>query len=226
MLRRRLDTLPITVVDAPRAPGPNVDREVLHALGAVVHAREILRFGYVDADTGREGNTRRVEPHHLVTYGQRWYLVAWDLAREEWRTFRADRIRPRVPTGPRFPERQLPGGIDVKTFVVGRFRGASTGHEWPCRAEAIISLPVADVRPYVTDGIAEPFGPDRTRVMLGAWSWLGLAANLCRFDAEVEVIESPELVEAFDLLSGDAAASPIPCINVCWLLVVQPLSNR
>jgi predicted DNA-binding transcriptional regulator YafY len=192
---------------------PTVDRDVLHALGAVVHAREVLRFGYVDADTGLEGDTRRVEPHHLVTHGQRWYLVAWDLLREEWRIFRADRIRPRVPTGPRFPERQLPGGVDVTTFVVGEFRGASTGLEWPCRAEAIISLPIADVRPYVADGAAEPVGPDRTRVTLGSWSWAGLAADLCRFEAEVEVVDRPELVEAFAVLADrchrTAAVAPV-----------------
>lgn len=200
-VRRRLDTLPITTVDVPGSISPTVDREVLDALGAAVHSREVLRFGYVDAETGAEGDARRVEPHHLVIHGQRWYVVAWDLDHEAWRTFRADRMRPRVPTGPRFADRQLPDGVDVTTFVVGRFRGASAGLDWPCRAEAVVSLPIADVRPYVADGLAEPVGPDRTRVRIGAWSWPALAAELCRFDAEVEVVDPPELVEAFDLLA-------------------------
>ena len=66
---------------------------------------------------------RRVEPHHLVTRRGRWYLVAWDLDRDDWRTFRADRIAPRTPTGPRFAPREVPGG-DVGAFVAGRFRGS------------------------------------------------------------------------------------------------------
>lgn len=201
-VRRRVDTLPITPVDDPHDTGPTIDRDVLLALGAVVHAREVLRFGYIDATTGLEGDTRRVEPHHLVTHGRRWYILGWDLDREDWRTFRADRIRPRVPTGPRFPDRQLPGGIDVTTYVVGKFRGASTGPDWPCRAEVLISLPVSEVQPYLTDAQAQPYGPNRTRVTLGAWSWPGLAANLCRFDAEIEIPNSPELLEAFNLLAA------------------------
>ena len=56
---------------------------------------------------GRRNPGRRVgcETHHLVVRGGRWYLVAWDLDRADWRTFRADRITPKVPTGPRFAPR-------------------------------------------------------------------------------------------------------------------------
>src|SRR4051812_18191991 len=101
-LRHRVDALHVTAVD--RA-GPQVDPQVLAALSAAVHAREVLRFGYASA-----GPPRRAEPHHLVTWGGRWYLVAWDLDRGDWRTFRVDRISPRIPTGPRFVPRELPGG--------------------------------------------------------------------------------------------------------------------
>ena len=51
---------------------------------------------------------RRVEPYQLVATGRRWYLLAWDLDRDDWRTFRVDRITPRTPTGPRFTPRELP----------------------------------------------------------------------------------------------------------------------
>ncbi len=80
-----------------------------------------------------------MEPHHLVTWGRRWYLVAWDLDRADWRTFRADRITPRTPTGPRFTPREVPGG-SVAAFITARFRGidapgAAPGAPggWPCR---------------------------------------------------------------------------------------------
>ena len=88
------------------------------------------------AEAPRAGNPRRVQPHHLVTWRHRWYLVAWDLDREDWRTFRVDRIQPRTPTGPRFTPRELPGG-DVSTFITSRFRGNDgTTTDWPCQAKS------------------------------------------------------------------------------------------
>ncbi|WP_134765833.1 WYL domain-containing protein [Nocardioides sp. 1609] len=206
-LRRRLDTLPVTVVEPPGGPPSDVDGAVLLALGAAVHAREVLRLDYAGADGAaldRDRPPRRVEPHHLVTWRGRWYLVAWDLDRKDWRTYRADRITPRVPTGPRFAPRDLPGG-DVATFVTGRFRGSEGSRSWPCEGEVVLDLPWADVRPHAGDGVVEALGPDRTRLVAGAWSWTALAASLCRFDAEVEVVGPPELAAAFDLLSQRCA---------------------
>jgi len=186
-LRRRIDTLQVTAVEKP---GPQVDSAVLMALSAAVHAREVLRFDYPPGVA-----PRRVQPHHLVTWGGRWYLVAWDLDREDWRTFRVDRITPRTPTGPRFTPRGLPGG-DVATFVASRFRGYGSG-DWPCRGEVILDLPTADVSRFVYDGVVEELGPNRCRVVLGSWSWLGLAATIGRFDADIEVVGPAELKHAF-----------------------------
>jgi predicted DNA-binding transcriptional regulator YafY len=186
-LRHRIDTLQITAVERP---GPQVDSAVLMAVSAAVHAREVLRFDY-----NGETPPRRAEPHHLVTWGRRWYLVAWDLDREDWRTFRVDRIAPRTPTGPRFTPRELPGG-DVSAFVANRFRGFFTG-DWPCRGEVILDLPAAAVSRYVYDGVVEELGPHRCRVVVGSWSWPGLAATIGRFDADIEVVGPAELKDAF-----------------------------
>ncbi|GAB3895989.1 hypothetical protein GCM10027612_49640 [Microbispora bryophytorum subsp. camponoti] len=105
-LRHRIDTLQVTAVEGPATrPDVRVDGSVLAALSAAVHAGEVLRFDYAAAspqeadDDGVLTPPRRVEPHHLVTWGGRWYLVAWDLDREDWRTFRADRITPAPPPG-------------------------------------------------------------------------------------------------------------------------------
>ncbi len=157
---------------------------------------------------------RRVEPHHLVTWGRRWYLVAWDLERDDWRTFRADRIAPRTPTGPRFTPRELPGG-SVAAFITARFRGVTTAAEdgvggWPCRGEVILGLPAADVLRHTREGIVEELGPDRCRLVLGSWSWLGLAAAIGRFDADIEVIGPPELAAAFGHLATRYAAAATP----------------
>ncbi|MFI5758968.1 helix-turn-helix transcriptional regulator [Streptomyces sp. NPDC051569] len=211
-LRHRIDTLRFTVVERPATrPDPQVDSGVLMALSAAVHACEVLRFDYGPA---ADAPPRRVQPHHLVTWGGRWYLVAWDLEREDWRTFRADRIAPRTPTGPRFTPREPPGG-EVAAFVAARFRGADGSGDWPCRGEVILDLPAADVSRHTRDGVVEELGPDRCRLVLGSWSWPGLAASIGRFDADIEVVGPAELRDAFAHLARryanaatDAPATP------------------
>ncbi|MET9553760.1 YafY family protein [Streptomyces sp. NPDC006645] len=208
-LRRRIDTLQVTAVELPTArPNPQADSGLLMALSAAVHASEELRFDYrrggdtTAAGDGAEAPPRRTQPHHLVTWGGRWYLVAWDLDRDDWRMFRADRItRVRTPTGPRFTPRELPGA-DVTAFVVSRFQGGSDSPGgWPCRGEVILDLPAGEVSPFTRDGLVEELGPDRCRLVIGAWSWPGLAAIVGRFDADIEVVGPPELKEAFGHLA-------------------------
>ncbi|MFD6950957.1 transcriptional regulator [Nocardiopsis sp. TSRI0078] len=214
-LRRRIDTLQVTAVEPPTTrSAPQVGNGVLTALSAAVHAREVLRFDYAPAspataDDDRAGTPpRRVQPHHLVTWRGRWYLVAWDLDRDDWRTFRADRITPRAPTGPRFVPRDIPGE-DVAAFVTGRFRGSDGTGDWPCRGEVVLDLPAAAVSPHLRDGVVAELGPNRCRLTLGSWSWPGLAAAIGRFDADIEVVGPAELKAAFARLArryADAAA--------------------
>nr|WP_284289003.1 transcriptional regulator [Angustibacter aerolatus] len=153
-----------------------------------------LRFRYPAAGADPDDEalpTRRVQPHHLVARAGRWYLVGWDVERDDWRVFRVDRVRPRVPNGPRFTPRPLPGG-DVAAFLEGRFRGASGPGGWPCVGTVLLQRPAADVVPHVGDGVVEASGPKACRVRLGAWSWAGLAASFARFDADVEVLDPPQ----------------------------------
>lgn len=210
-LRHRVDALQVTAVERPAtAPAAPIDGEGLLAISSAVRAREILRFDYGSQNPGQP---RRVEPYHLITWDGRWYLVAWDLDRSDWRTFRADRIVLRIPNGPRFTPRQLPGG-DVTTFVTGRFRGADGATAgWPCQGTAILDLPAPTVARYTRDGIVEELGADRCRLTLGSWSWPSLAAAIARFDAETEVVGPAELVDAFGHLArrfARTAAGPTP----------------
>ncbi|TQM78500.1 putative DNA-binding transcriptional regulator YafY [Saccharothrix saharensis] len=200
-LRHRIDTFRVTPVE--RTPRPQVDSGVLMALSAAVHAREVLRFDYGSGDPAATP-PRRAEPHHLVTRGGRWYLVAWDLDRDDWRTFRADRVTPRTPTGPRFTPREVPGG-DVAGFVAGRFSGSDDQGGPPCRGEVVLAVPAAEVSPFVHDGVVEELGPDRCRLTEGSWSWHALAAGLCRFDADIEVVGPTELKDAFAHLARRCA---------------------
>ncbi|CAL9349684.1 hypothetical protein SUDANB9_00435 [Streptomyces sp. enrichment culture] len=214
-LRHRIDALQVTAVagSAPR-PQPQADTGVLMALSAAVQAREVLRFDHIparpaDTGPGAAPPPRRVEPHHLVTRGGRWYLVGWDLDREDWRVFRADRVVPRTPTGPRFTPRELPGK-DVAAFLTGRFRGSDGSADWPCRGSAVLHLPASAVSPHAADGTVEELGPDRCRLSTGSWSWSSLAAAFCVFGTEVEAVGPPALAEAFAALADRCARAAAP----------------
>ncbi|GAA0341882.1 WYL domain-containing protein [Actinoallomurus spadix] len=213
-LRHRVDLLRITAV----RPRGNDDAssghpQLLTDLGNAIHAQVELRFDYGRDPAGPAERPRRAQPHHLVTWQGRWYLLAWDLDRDDWRTFRVDRIRLRTPTGPRFSPRELPGG-GVSAFVTGRFRGTDgTTTDWPCHGEVVLGLPATAVAPFARDGIVEELGPGRCRLTLGSWSWTGLAAAIGRFDADIEVIGPPGLAAAFARLAAryaDAAGITRP----------------
>ena len=202
-LRHRLDALQFTTLpDASRDGSASVD--VLIALSVAIRAREILRFDYGDETRA----PRRVEPHHLVTANRRWYLLAWDLERDDWRTFRADRVTPRTPTGPRFSPREIPGG-DVNEYVAAHFKGSERVDAWPCVGSVILRLPASAVRPFAGDGVVDELGPDRCRLESGSWSWVALAAALGRFDTDIEGAQPQELAEAFRALATRyAVAAP------------------
>jgi predicted DNA-binding transcriptional regulator YafY len=207
-LRRRVDALRVTAVERPATrPDAPVAGDLLLAISAAAHAHEVLRFDY-DGDADRP--PRRVEPHHVITWDARWYLVAWDLDRADWRTFRVDRIGLRTPNGPRFTPREVPGG-DVTAFVTSTFRGSTdTSGRWPCRGTVILALPAADVARYTREGVVEEVDAHRCRLTLGSWSWTGLAAAIARYDADVEVVDGPELAAAFALLARRFTAAATP----------------
>ncbi|RSM47382.1 WYL domain-containing transcriptional regulator [Amycolatopsis balhimycina DSM 5908] len=199
-LRQRVDLLEITA--AGRAT--QVDTDVLLALSSAIRAAEEVRFGYESPSRPADpGPPRRVQPHHLVARSGRWYLVGWDAGREDWRTYRADRMTLRTPNGPRFAPREVPGG-DVGAFLAARFKGSTTADVWPCRGEVVLGLPIAEVAPFAGDGVVEEVAPGRTRLVGGSWSWAALAAGLARFDAEIEVAGPPELRAAFAVLAARA----------------------
>ncbi|MGL4744399.1 MAG: helix-turn-helix transcriptional regulator [Dermatophilaceae bacterium] len=119
-LRRRIDALSSqTDSPGPWASGPSVDAAVLTTLAQACRDDELLGFAY----SAREADVthRRVEPHRLVSLGRRWYLVAWDRDRQDWRSFRVDRVSAPTLTGQRFRPRALPDD-DAVAFVRAGFR--------------------------------------------------------------------------------------------------------
>jgi predicted DNA-binding transcriptional regulator YafY len=203
-LRQRVDALEISA--ARHGADPQVDTGVLLTLSAAVRAGEELRFDYRSPGRPEDAEPRpprRVQPHHLVVRAGRWYVIGWDPDRDGWRTYRADRMTPRVPTGPPFVPREVPGG-DVAAFLSARFKGSESTNAWPCRGEVILDLPAAEVAPFAGDGVVEELGAARTRLTTGSWSWSALAAALARFGTEIEVVAPPELRAAFAELSRRA----------------------
>lgn len=201
-LRHRIDALQVTPATSPT---PRVPPDVLLAVSGAVRSREVLRFGYHPSDSrdavGGLRPARRVEPHHVIARGGRWYIVGWDLDRDDWRVFRIDRMSPRTPTGPRFSPRQVPGG-EAAAFVAARFKGSAVTDAWPCHGEVLLPLAAAEVSPFVGDGVVEELGPTRCRLVLGSWSWPALAAAIGRFDVDVEVVGPPALSHAFAQLAA------------------------
>src|SRR6185503_17640096 len=114
------------------APGPQVDLNVLTLIAGACRDQEQLRFDY--RSHSGAGNRRLVEPYRLLNDRRRWYLLAWDLDREAWRTFRVDRIAPRTPTGPRFSPRALPAEDEIAAQVA-RGIGEAT---WRYRARVVV----------------------------------------------------------------------------------------
>ena len=189
-LRHRIDAMRAATVSVPGA-GPTVDSAVLSAIAGAIRASERLRFDYVDHN-GRE--TRRItEPQRLVVWGRRWYLLAWDVDRADWRTFRVDRIKPKIPTGPRFKPRTLTDE-DAASYVQ-RSAGSAT---WRYRARIRIHAPLDQVRPLLPLAVdVSSDGPDRCIIQAGSDTPHQLALYIGLLDTDFEILEPSDLAEAF-----------------------------
>ena len=195
-LRRRVSAFQSYAVPVP-SPGPRVDPDVLTVIATACRDHERLRFDYT-AHSGAVSR-RSVEPYRLVNDRRRWYLVAWDVDREDWRTFRADRITPRTPGGPRFTPRPLPPDKEIAAQVA---RGAAEA-TWQYRARVIVHAPAAQVRsrlPIPVD--VESLGEDRCAFEPGSDHPEMLALYLGLLGADFEIVDSPDLVTALRTLIG------------------------
>ncbi|QNG17876.1 YafY family transcriptional regulator [Rhodococcus triatomae] len=184
-LRHRLAALEVDVV--ARGPAASaVDASTLAAVASVCHNRERLRFDYRTYD-GQESR-REVEPYRLVRSGMRWYLVAWDLDREDWRSFRIDRLTPKIPTGPRYVPRELPDG-GAAAFVARGIERATTH----AQAQILLHAPFERIAPMIHEDWAtlEERPDDRCAVHLRGESLRSIANWLSAFEVDF-TIESPE----------------------------------
>jgi predicted DNA-binding transcriptional regulator YafY len=194
-VRRRIDALGSATVPYP-GTGPAVDPDLLARIAAACRDHERLRFRY----RGHQGEASRrlVEPHRLVHTGRRWYLVAWDTGREQWRTFRVDRMAPGVKADRRFEPREPPVE-DVAAYVSQSV--AAVRNRW--QARVLLHAPLADVAgrvPYTVGTLEAVDG--RSCLLRTAADWLGgLAVYIADIGVDFEVLDPPELAEQVRVLA-------------------------
>ncbi|MDN5933210.1 MAG: WYL domain-containing protein [Pseudonocardia sp.] len=202
-LRHRLRTLSTVADTVPNSRDP-VSGEVLAAVAAACERSEHLRLDYLDRH--HTSSRRRVEPHRLVHASGRWYLVAYDLDREDWRSLRVDRISPKTPTGPRFTPRELPGP-DLATFVT-RGRMAAL---WNYRARITVHAPAETVAARIPTGswTVQPIDTRTSELDAGAQTAELLAVYLGALDLDfhIDSDQAPELAHAAHRLAKRYAAA-------------------
>jgi predicted DNA-binding transcriptional regulator YafY len=188
-LRRRVAALGSATFTLP-VTGPTVDPQHLTVIAATCRDCECLRFGY----RSRDGidSRREVEPHALVNHGRRWYLLAWDRRREDWRTFRVDRLDKLASTGVRFTQRKLPAK-DAAAYVEQSIKRR------PNRFEARVTLhataqEIAHRIPAYA-GTIEPIDANTCRYTTGDDDLNWLALRIAMLGVDFEVHEPPDLLE-------------------------------
>ncbi len=195
-LRRQVSAVQSFTVAVP-GDGPTVDPEILSTVAAACRDQVRLRVDY----RNYAGTTtrREIEPHRLVHRGKRWYVVAWDVDRTDWRTFRLDRLAPRLPHGRRFATRELPHGGDIAAYVADSL-GQST---WRTRARVTVHAPREQVARRMPPGVTvEEVDATTSVVAVGSDDPTMLAAYLGMIGADFEVDGPPELVEEMRVLAG------------------------
>jgi predicted DNA-binding transcriptional regulator YafY len=203
----RVDALQAhTVRVAGRRRGSDVAGKLLAEIAAASRDREVVRFAY--SDHSGSATERRVEPYRLVNWGQRWYLVAFDLGRDDWRTFRIDRMTQTRGVGHRFRARELPAE-DIAAYVASKTRQV----QMKVSGRVIVHAPASFVEERIgswTQGSIEPLGEDRCRVQIGARSPQDIAFWLGVLDCDFEVEDSPDLADAVRLISERYARAAQP----------------
>ena len=188
-LRSRVHALQTHTVLVRRRWHQQVDPEVLTVLAAACRDHHGLRFDYED----RRGSAsqRRIEPHRVVHAEGRWYLVAWDTDRQDWRTFRVDRIRSEIVVGHRTAAREL-SDDEITALISGGVPPAARRY----RARVTVLAPaeaIADrVGPWV--GTVEPIDAFSCVLDTGADDLDILAVHLGLLNVDFIVTEPPELV--------------------------------
>lgn len=189
-LRRRVSALGEATVATPGPTGPTVDPEVLTVIAGSCRDGIGLRFDY--RTRAGAGGRRHLEPHSLANLGRRWYLVGWDRDRDDWRTFRVDRIGRPAPTAERCEGRELPA-TDAAEFVAASISSAPYRYE----ARVTVHAPAERIGGTASGrwGTVAPIDDRSCEYRSGDDDLGWLALRIVMLGADFEVHEPPELIE-------------------------------
>jgi predicted DNA-binding transcriptional regulator YafY len=199
-LRRRMEALRTQTDGVPWEGGPVVDASALAVLAQACRDDDVVTFDYTTR--ARDGEdpaamVRRVEPHRLVSLGRRWYLVAYDRDRQDWRSFRVDRVRDPAATGQRFRPRELPAE-DAPAFV--RAGISAMPHRYDVRVRFATDAAAVTER-FGRWATVEPLGSGcRMRMPADTLDWPLFA--LATLDCDFVVEGPPELAAAVAAAAG------------------------
>ncbi|HLG97277.1 MAG TPA: YafY family protein [Bryobacteraceae bacterium] len=194
-LRRRVEALHSAVVPMPNT-FEKVNAAMLASIASACRDSESIRFQYKSRDGS--ATSRQVEPHRLVHTGRRWYLAAWDIGRDDWRTFRVDRIEHAASTGARFKKRSPPDG-DFVAYVARSIAYAPYAHQVTVLLRTPLAAAAEKIPPSV--GLLEAVDQDTCLLRMGAPSLDGMSAYLAYLGFDFEVREPVELVHAIRSLA-------------------------
>jgi predicted DNA-binding transcriptional regulator YafY len=202
-LRRQLEAFGGVTLHVPhRRSSAAVDTETLTGLARLAREHFTVRFEY--SDRSATSTRRHVEPYRIVSAAQRWYLVAWDLDRKDWRTFRVDRMQPGASPGIRFTPRPLTDE-EVEGLVSRGIPPEARRHQ----ARIVIHASAAELTALFGTWVGAVVPVDDHSCLLTAGSDRldYLAANLAMLDADFQVLEPPELVEQVRTIGTRFAAA-------------------
>jgi predicted DNA-binding transcriptional regulator YafY len=186
-LRERTAALQQATV-ALTGPGPVVDPDQLAALAAACRRHQRVRLSY--RNRSGSDSERVVEPHRLVSTGYRWYLMAFDVERGDWRTFRVDRIIASADAGSRFVPREPP---DPAAFVAR----AVTSAPYRYQARLLVHAPAQVVAEELsrTSGVVTDAGGGACLLTTGSDSLGALTFHLAALGVDFTVLEPQELID-------------------------------
>lgn len=211
-LQTELDAFRITTVPNSWEFGtPPLPAEQLRRIGLAVHAQELVLFNYArpDGSFPEPGDADfeppvRLEPHSLVVWAGRWYLLGRREGAGQVSVYRVDRIRQKDPTGIRVGR---PAIDDVAELVREAWDRGDTLAGWPCRGSAVLPYPASIVARWAPGGsVVEPVAAGRTRLRLGAWSWEAVAGLLATYACPLAEVEPGELRAACATVAANLVA--------------------
>lgn len=183
-----------TVTLTSPSPDSPVAPDVLMTLARACRDREHVNAGYVDI-RGAETH-RRLEPYQLVTTGRRWYLLAYDRDKEDWRSLRLDRMSDVRAMGSTFVARQAP---DAASYV----QRAISSSPYRYVARVRYQAPAHVLRKHFSPSsvTVEADGPDACIITAGADDPERMVAYFASVGCEFEVLEPPEVLRAVETVA-------------------------